>query len=1090
MKKANAMIAAAMLAFAATAANPKFTWTGGAGPLSSGEWAGWYSWNDPANWDGAGVPVACGPSAGASGHFDFTAAARDARIVCDSGVNHCFGGIAFGGNQGTLEIVSAGTGCNIEWYGSLDFTVPGGTRVLWGLNKSTGRNEYFSTLRLNGGGELRITAKDVYSVYRQRVNVGAETTFGIDSAAGDFRTLVVDLQSPTAKFDLGCDTTIGTIMESNSGGQVVLNGHVLRLAMGNIPAYSFLPDGVTTNRFSVSGAGSIAYAGGRVFENANAQKFSGALVLENADVTADMGFPNASSIAIAGSGVLALGGGTSVSSLAGEGATGGIVLKEGATLEVNGSGSGSSVYRSRLSGAGTLVKAGDSELVLSGANTMTGPIAVNAGVLTVKGPQAPSESALHHGCSFEDSLADDAGTASVNLKYGYKNESGVSSEWDVPPAGAGPAVFCGGRKGTRGIEVASGSHATVKVDGGSTGIGRGPFTATMWMIPAADICRKDDNFGMTCLMFLGSGANSAYTSCKVYLSDTSVISYSVGGYTVKPVSQADGLGVDADIPHGTLYDGDWHMVTITYSGEETKILTGYFDGEPVGSKEISGGTVFLEGRLQLGYGQLGSLAGKFDDFKLLKRCQSAEEVKAEYMDAVADADDFSALPKPVAHWAFDDEENPGKDSSGNGYHLSAYSAGGASVADVPGAYGKALAKESPMALPAIPAKIPVGNAPWTVSARYMVDEVEQNADKNNPSVFFWGDNRGDTENFNNNGNKFLQLTAANASPSDADIYRIIRPALKYDNAKYCTLNERDFFSTTYNNMYRAGKANWVNLIVVWDPAAKTFSGYADGVLLGTVARNSMSISETGRLLVGLRPGYGNAGNNVEVPFRGYVDDIRIFDVALSAEQVHVLARGLESGTAGSPLPATSDVSVADGAELRVSGTGAAAKSISGNGTVNLEKGSSLAAGGGSAGVLCGRGQLTLTAPFRVADASAYWGNVVLAGSGSIEAPGYAGSVALPDPYAVSLDSESALPLVRTSGRVKFPDSGTIAFPSLPESISDTLVAEAANLVLPDDLSGWRIEPDNSCNLRSALSVRDGKVYLRRKPHKGLILVVR
>ena len=116
--------------------------------------------------------------------------------------------------------------------------------------------------------------------------------------------------------------------------------------------------------------------------------------------------------------------------------------------------------------------------------------------------------------------------------------------------------------------------------------------------------------------------------------------------------------------------------------------------------------------------------------------------------------------------------------------------------------------------------------------------------------------------------------------------------------------------------------------------------------------------------------------------------------------------------------------------------------------------------------------------------------MVLSGSGTLDAADYTGAVTLPDPYAASLESVAALPLVRTAGTVTFPSEGTLTFPSLPESVTDTLVAEAGRLVLPANFSGWTIEPDHTQGHHSKLYVRDGKVYLKRKPKTGHLLILR
>lgn len=1107
MNKLTITLLVTLSGFVSAAANPKFTWTGGAGPLAEGEWAGYYSWNAPANWDAAGVPTAGGNSGGTAIILDFTALAANAKVVCDSGVNHFIGEMTFGANQGTIELVSATSGSNVAWLGSKTWTVPTGTKVLFGLNKAAATSDYYPAITLTGGGEFRITSPTAFSSYCDRINVAENTTLGLDSAVADFRTLYVDLQEETSTLDLGRDVEIGLIIGTSTGlGRVVLNGHALRIGVGYCTNWNIV-DATVGNRFQTVGNGSVTYAGGASFTNVAAQTFAGGLTLVNADVSAEA-FPNATSINIAGSGVLTLGADQSVAALTGAGATGGIVLKDGAMLTVDDSAAEPATYAARLSGAGAFVKDGSNELILSGANALTGPTTVKGGTLTVKGAAAVTvaETALYRAFTFDNlSGADFVDEADPTAKASFRYAIAGNNDSVTPAEGATASEVVAGRNGTDGVRLHKDARACVYVtENGAKGKGfktqEGPFTVTVWTKLDKDGCNSTTwNYGSHAIFFLGLGTNAERVSFKVYYcrSDSKpYLNFSGAGYKAGRVSENyPGQGFDVEMSEDDVFDGSWHMLTATYSGAETHTITGYWDGRKIGDCVLPADKILnLDGRCHLGWGAVGSIAGDFDDWKMLSRCQTAEEVAAEYSGSVAAGDDFAALPNPVAHWAFDDAANPGKDSSGNGYDLAAYTGYSASVTDIEGAYGKALAKDSPMFLATVPGKIPTGNKAWTVSARYMIDGVARGGSKNYSSVFFWGDNRVDLSDYTKDNCKFLQVTVANTSDDNvnrADVYRVIRPALKYDNAKYPIINkDSSVFMDSASMMDKAGAANWVNFVAVWNPTDKKFYGYVDGVLIGELSRTQMDISADGHLLVGLRPGYGTDIYNVEVPFGGYIDDIRVFDTAFTAEQVMTLTRGLKDGTVGAPLSAASDLTVASGATLNVEGTGHAAKSLAGTGAVNLSANSSLAVGGGSVGTLTGLGQLTVSAPLKAASAAAYYGNVVLSGSGTVDFPGYAAAVTLPDPYAVALDSVAALPLVRTSGTVTFPATGTITFPSLPAEVSDTLVAEAGRLVLPVDFTGWTIQPDKNQGLKSKLYVKDGKVYLMRKPTSGMILLFR
>jgi autotransporter-associated beta strand protein len=76
---------------------------------------------------------------------------------------------------------------------------------------------------------------------------------------------------------------------------------------------------------------------------------------------------------------------TQIGSLTGGGATGGNVTLGAATLTVGGDNSSPAAYAGVISGTGALTKIGTGVLMLSGANTYTGPTTVSAGKLLVNG---------------------------------------------------------------------------------------------------------------------------------------------------------------------------------------------------------------------------------------------------------------------------------------------------------------------------------------------------------------------------------------------------------------------------------------------------------------------------------------------------------------------------------------------------------------------------------------------------------------------------------------------------------------------------------------------------------------------------------
>ncbi len=1078
-------------AVAAFGANPSYRWTGGAGPVASGDYAGTYLWSDANNWVNTSTSANEVPVAGATGSsnstvLDFTDLAANATITFDSATQYRLGSMTFGADKGTqvLSMASAASGYVSSMENGTTITVPSGTTIDFRLKKPQNNDSSGATHTFTGGGTFRISSA-TFSSYRVRCAIAANTTLELNSATADFRTAYVSFEAATARLVLSADAKIGAIVGSTEAapGQIELNGHTLEYGMSagawaTTSNYGWLKNAKCKVWTDAAGTGNLIYSGAAGYTNMASQSVVGSVKLMNADVTMADGtsFTGSPSLEIGSGGILTLGANQTVAKLTGNGTTGGVEIPSGKTLTVTGAASGTTNYNATLSGAGAFVKNGSDELVLSGRNSMTGPITVGAGTLTVKGSAAAAEeTALFHGYSFEDSLADNKTSGGTAAVFDYRVDNADSS---TPPDGATASSFCEGRRGTRGVELFSGAFASVHVSGGAD-TGTGPFTATIWMIPATNICRQTYSSGATYLQFIGSGANGAYTVARVYLVKGTNLNFSVGAWTTGRVEDKDGLGFSANIDSGVMFDGRWHMVTMTYSGEESKVLSGYFDGEPLGSKVVDSGTLNLAGgRLHLGWGVVGSLAGKFDDWKYLSRCQTADEIAAEFRGGVTDGDDFAALPAPVAEWKFDDASNPGKDTSGNGYDLSVPAGYEASSIDLEGAYGKALATNSVLYWADsenFPGKIPVENAPWTLSVRYQVGMIREAGNYNNPSIFYWGDPLGYTgTSYTEADWKYFSATIRND-----DGYRYWCAGFKANSNAYHTPTA-SMTDITYSGI--TGRFAWTHIVYVYVPSDGLYM-YQDGRFVQRNARNWAFLKKKD-IFVGLRPRYG--GNYEHAPFNGNIDDIRMWDVSFSADQVRTLVRGMKDGASPSPLSAGSDVTVAGGATLKVEGTGVAAKSVSGAGTLNVADASSLTVCGGSmTGELTGSGELRLTAPFKVSVASNYYGNVVLSGTGALDAPGFGQQLDLPDPYSAALASTAALPLVRTSGKVKLPQSLAVSFAERPAP-GAYLFVEADALDMPASLESWTVQTDGTLSARFV--EEDGRVYLKVRD-RGTIVIL-
>lgn len=1073
-------------------ANPVYTWTGAAGPQTSGDWAGFYSWSDPNNWDENGVPQAGAPGGATANGLDFSAAVRDAKIVVDNDIKMHLGGMTFAADQGTIQIVPTGaTARNLSTFTSGTITVPAGTRVAFGLNGGTPNLFERALLDFNGAGTFAFTG--ALSADRWTFNVHETATLELAAPTADFGTVRIALKAADATLRLGCDTAIGALVaaeiDTEPCGAVDLNGYTLTLSGGNDSQASS-----TSSRLcDITGTGAVVVSGGNVSTNGVASTFAGSLTLRNANLVSEASWTGLTNLSVAGSGRLTVAADQTVGALVGDGTTGGVAIEKGATFTVDGA--AQTTYRATLTGEGAFVKSGTGELVLAGTDTRTGETVVRGGTLRVVGTASPSTASTEtfHAFSFDAQNADgsfaDGGTSAASAKFTYATTSSNDSE--TPAEGATASEVCAGRRGTSGVRLFAGSRASVYVtpSSGHNGIETkdGPFTMSAWMKLDEAGCRSAAvNSGTHAIFFLGSGMNTELISFKVYLCDGTNLNFSAGGYRTGRASENyPTQGFTVPMTATQLFDGDWHLLSVTYSGEATRTITGYYDGRAAGALTLTGDdAVNLSGRCHLGWGGMGSIAGDFDDWTLLSRCQTAEEVEAAYMGRVTEAADaFAALPAPVAHWAFDEAEHPGKDSSANGNDLTADAQIRTTtpIVDVPGACGKALAASNAYtwAGSSWPEKVPSGNAAWTLSVRCALSELVEDGAHTHPSAFYFGEARqGDSTDYTENMNKFMLVQYDNAN------YRANRLGLHWLAPKYRAPN---YLLPDETYQPRFTSANWVHLTVIHTPGIG-FAIYRDGAFVAE--QRCMDFNLTAKeLFVGLRPRLGVDALG-EPYFPGFIDDIAIWDVPLTADQVHAYAVGLATGTVGSPLSPTSDVTVEAGGTLAVDGTCVAAKSLNGAGTVVLSEQASLTVGGGTLeGPLTGCGQLTLTGRLVAKNASTYYGNVVLKDGGALDAADFATLLTVPEGYStVVCAAGEGLPIVRTKGVVTLPESLSLTFAELPETKTDFVIAEAGILNLPSSFDGWTLAFARSA--RTRLFVSDGKLMVRVVPKRGMLMIVK
>ena len=233
--------------------------------------------------------------------------------------------------------------------------------------------------------------------------------------------------------------------------------------------------------------------------------------------------------------------------------------------------------------------------------------------------------------------------------------------------------------------------------------------------------------------------------------------------------------------------------------------------------------------------------------------------------------------------------------------------------------------------------------------------------------------------------------------------------------------------------------------LVYDAQKKVLLVYRDAVL--QMRRDGFSFT--------LKPTqlqWGCVGEKSFTDLR--LDDLRLYNTALTGAQVAELARAVRQGAAPietTVLPPEARVEVAAGATFSARGVvDCVLGTLSGAGRVDIGGGSTL----------------------RAADYAAFAGTV--SGAGCLD---FDGAARMPSAATVEADvrmealrlavadAGRADPFVTTAGRVLVPATGRVTFPDAagPGALAGKrwTLAKGASVTLPDDLSGWTVSPEPS-----------------------------
>ncbi len=1006
----------------------------------------------------------------------------------ESGSYTMLAGLTIGGEAGdTWTILQANGGKGLFFCQPSTVTVTGGA-LRW--SDSASGNYPYKALRKYGNGKLVFVKTPNFWENEAHVYEGV-VAFTNGTGTQTFRWKI----SNGARIDIEKGVSSIAQVSTPSGGDST--------AVLNINADAMLKFSTGFNNYGsgyhfygdLTGSGILQVTGGGVHYlrrgTVNPLSFTGLYQahlgdLEFGTAATPVGIQPTAGLDIDGAGNLRFYDNQTVATLSGEGADGGVVVPAGKVLTVTGPASGATntAYAGRIVGGDFVKQGADYRLVLSGANIYAGETRVDAGTL-----------ALDRGCyrkglraywNFED--PDDMGadvSADGLMRLAVRKDNLSYRPSLVEDGVVGRAVQFGDPASMARGGMFVRAHARDLDADAVLPYSSMPFTFSFWMRPTKGRCGNGTNFIHVDSRDTSSTAATVTTEEDVVFNN---ISWGAGFYfgsvrrdeeaSTPELSAFQNLGFYCGVgwtrsgvwnDAGTskanegkvaiakfedpdyLFDGKWHHIVGTYSNRVIRI---FVDGVKM-DERVRGADLGVTSNPYL---QLGNFSGDtihtyqggLDEVQWLAGAWSEEEVMAEYQ-AKKSASRDALLPQPVAHWTFD-TQNADKsfpDVTGHGYDLENVASNGTifveqeavSYKDDPSVTGYAArikAKQSYLKLKdgvTFTDRMKEGTS-FTVAIRcgYPADKV----------VFTFGD--GTTEN--------------SVRLSDGGCPRIQKWYVGDSTERKMS------DSGTYGSGTSFLQSAYCMDIFVYDADRKTVRIYRDSQLVYRQDKKAFTLKPT--MLQ-----WGRSGENYLVNLR--LDDLRIYDEALTAAQVAALARTVRyGGTIGDAaalampvIPTNSPVTVASGATLEATGAvDHPVKSLAGAGTVKVRGAATFHAGSYTdfTGTVTGSGRLLVEK-----------GQTVPLTAAQIEA-----DVGFQDDTIVVAGATKDTPCVKTSGRVVLPRAGTLELSDATSAGSFAgkrfLVAECASAVIPSDLSGWTFSPlgDNMPELSFKLT--DGKLY--------------
>jgi len=311
---------------------------------------------------------------------------------------------------------------------------------------------------------------------------------------------------------------------------------------------------------------------------------------------------------------------------------------------------------------------------------------------------------------------------------------------------------------------------------------------------------------------------------------------------------------------GGLTIGQWHHVEVTYANDGNDDLLIYIDGELKATGDGSGSPASGDNdNFLIGGNSARNFHGYIDDFKIFAYERTAEEVKTDYLIGASAAGSNiavgiggTAMPDPIAWWRLDEMNgSTANDNTSSGFSGTITSA----TWTQEGKYSNALSFDGTddyVNMGDVDALDFGASQDFTVSA-WVKTNIDPVTDFY-PTVI--------TKGGGSPRNGFS--ISANAAQFSSNW----RGSIDVNGTQYACDSGRDITDNQWHHLVlqRSGS----NLLV-----------YTDGVLSNTCAASASTIANTNDL----RFGRSNYGSPWDYWFQGLIDDVKIYDVALTADQV-------------------------------------------------------------------------------------------------------------------------------------------------------------------------------------------------------------